>query len=135
MKKSIELADVNIRYIDMKNNTEEKLNAKIAATTTRSRDVYETSKTRLSMPMWSSRSRSKITKRRLALRDKGKVNEAKRILFSIRRICVPMQATEVKNWIIRPRKCKQDADAVEEDDWNVQRKFMRESQSVRKTQR
>ena len=41
-KEALNIADVKICYVDMKDNKEEKLNTKIAATTTRSRNVYDT---------------------------------------------------------------------------------------------
>jgi Ca-activated chloride channel family protein len=135
-KDALSIADVNIRYVDMKSNSEEKLNSKIAATMTRSRKVYDSKQNKLVYADVVEQIAIENNERALALRDKGQVQEAKQVLISnsayLRSNADKLESEKLDSYAYENEV---DAEAVEREDWNLQRKSMRESQSVRKTQR
>ena len=71
----------------------------------------------------------------LALRDKGKVTEARQILMDnssyLRSNADKLESKKLDEYAYENEK---DSDAVQREDWNVQRKIMRESQTTRKGQ-
>jgi Ca-activated chloride channel family protein len=135
-KSEIRLADVNIRYIDMENNTEEKLNAKITAAMTLSREVYDTRQNKVVYADVVEQIAIENNEKALALRDRGQVQEAKAELISnsayLRSNAAKLDSDKLDAYA---GENESDAEGVEGEDWSVQRKSMRESQSVRKTQR
>ncbi|MHC5179151.1 MAG: vWA domain-containing protein, partial [Planctomycetota bacterium] len=72
----------------------------------------------------------------LALRDKGKVAEAKAELISnsvyLRSNAAVLDSEKLDAYAYENET---DADAVQQEDWNRTRKGMRESQTTRKSQR
>jgi len=135
-KDALSVADVNIRYVDMKNNRQEKLNTKIAATTTRSRKVYDARQNKVVYADVVEQIAIENNEKALALRDKGKVTEARQILMDnssyLRSNADKLESKKLDEYAYENEK---DSDAVQREDWNVQRKVMRESQTTRKSQR
>lgn len=135
-KDALNIADVSIRYVDMKNNAEEKQSARIAATTTRSREVYDTRQNKGVYADVVEQIAIENNEKALALRDQGQVAEAKQVLMEnssyLRSNAAALSSPKLDSYAYENEK---DADAVKQEDWSGQRKAMRESQSVRKTQR
>lgn len=135
-KSEIKLADVNIRYIDMKDSRDEKFNTKVVALMSDSqKKVNESINKRVSADVVEQIA-IENNEKALALRDKGQVQEAKAVLTSnsayLRSNAAKLNSDKLDTYAGENEK---DAEAVEQADWSVQRKSMRESQSVRKTQR
>lgn len=135
-KDAVRVADVNIRYMDMKSNTEEKLNSNVAASMTRSREVYDKKQNKVVYADVVEQIAIENNEKALALRDQGQVQEAKQLLkFNssyLRSNATALSSSKLEAYGLENEK---DSEAVEREDWNVQRKEMRESQSARKTQR
>ncbi|MDH4203096.1 MAG: VWA domain-containing protein [Phycisphaerae bacterium] len=135
-KDALNIADVSIRYVDMKNNAEEKQSARIAATTTRSREVYDTRQNKGVYADVVEQIAIENNERALALRDQGQIDEAQKVLMQnssyLRSNAAALSSPKLDSYAYENEK---DADAVKQEDWSGQRKAMRESQSVRKTQR
>jgi Ca-activated chloride channel family protein len=135
-KSEIKLADVNIRYIDMKNSRDEKFNTKVVALMSDSqKKVNEGINKRVRADVVEQIA-IENNERALALRDKGQVDEAKAVLTSnsayLRSNAAKLESEKLDAYAYENEA---DADAVVREDWSVQRKSMRESQSMRKTQR
>ena len=135
-KSEIKLADVNIRYIDMKDSRDEKFNTKVVASMSDSqKKVNEGINKRVRADVVEQIA-IENNERALALRDKGQIDEAKQVLYDnssyLRSNAAKLESEKLDSYAAENEK---DADAVEKEDWTVQRKVMRESQSVRKTQR
>ena len=135
-KDAMSVADVNIRYVDMKTKSEEKLDTRVAATMTRSRKVYDTKQNKVVYADVVEQIAIENNEKALALRDKGQVAEAKAELISnsayLRSNAATLDSEKLDAYAYENEA---DADAVEKEDWAVQRKSMRESQSMRKSQR
>jgi Ca-activated chloride channel family protein len=135
-KDTLNIADVNIRYVDMKSNTEEKQNAKIAAAMTRSRKVYDKRQNKVVYADVVEQIAIENNEKALALRDKGQVQQAQQILMDnssyLRFNADKLESKKLDEYAYENEK---DSDAVQREDWNVQRKVMRESQTTRKSQR
>ena len=135
-KAALSVADVNIRYVDMKKNKEENQNTKIAATTTRSREVYDTQQNKVVYADVVEQIAIENNEKALALRDLGQIDESKQMLISnsayLRSNASKLESEKLDGYAYENEK---DADAVQQEDWNVQRKSMRESQTTRKSQR
>ena len=127
---------MNIRYIDMKNSRDEKFNTKVVALMSDSqKKVNEGINKRVRADVVEQIA-IENNERALALRDKGQVDEAKAVLTSnsayLRSNAVKLKSEKLDAYAYENEA---DADAVVREDWSVQRKSMRESQSMRKTQR
>jgi len=135
-KDTLSVADVNIRYVDMKNKSEEKLNAKVAAATTRSRKVYDKKQNKVVYADVIEQIAIENNEKALVLRDKGQIEESKQMLMNnsgyLRTNASELGSDKLDAYAAENEK---DADAVEGTDWNRTRKGMRESQSARKSQR
>ena len=135
-KDAMSVANVNIRYMDMKTKSEEKLDTRVAATVTRSRKVYDTKQNKVVYADVVEQIAIENNEKALALRDKGQVAEAKAELISnsayLRSNAASLDSEKLDAYAYENEA---DADAVEKEDWAVQRKSMRESQSMRKSQR
>jgi len=135
-KDTLSVADVNIRYVDMKNKSEEKLNAKVAAATTRSRKVYDKKQNKVVYADVIEQIAIENNEKALVLRDKGQIEESKQMLMNnsgyLRTNASELGSDKLDAYAAENEK---NADAVEGTDWNRTRKGMRESQSARKSQR
>ena len=135
-KDAMSVADVNIRYVDMKTKSEEKLDTRVAATMTRSRKVYDTKQNKVVYADVVEQIAIENNEKALALRDKGQVAEAKaELIFNSAYLRSNAATLDSEKLDAYAYENEADADAVEKEDWAVQRKSMRESQSMRKSQR
>jgi Ca-activated chloride channel family protein len=131
------LADVSIRYVDMKDQSEQTLAAPISATVTRSRDAYENALNKRVRADVIEQIAIENNEKALALRDKGQVEAAQSALYdNAEYLRVNAEGLDSAKLDAYAQENTYDAEAVQSDeDWTVQRKVMRENQSVRKTQR
>ncbi len=135
-KDAMSVADVNIRYVDMKTKSEEKLDTRVAATMTRSRKVYDTKQNKVVYADVVEQIAIENNEKALALRDKGQVAEAKaELIFNSAYLRSNAATLDSEKLDAYAYENEADADAVEKEDWAVQRKSMRESQTTRKSQR
>lgn len=130
------LADVTVRYLDMDKQHEEKLAANVTASLTRSRKVYDTRQNKAVYADVVEQIAIENNEKALALRDKGQVQAAQQVLINnvsyLRSNAAALDSEKLETYAYENEK---DADAVQEENWNVQRKAMRESQTTRRTQR
>ena len=135
-KSEIKLADVNIRYIDMKDSRNEKFNTKVVVSMSNSQKKVNEGVNKRVRADVVEQIGIENNEKALALRDKGQVNEAKAMLTSnsayLRSNAAELDSDKLGAYA---DENESDAAAVEKEDWTVQRKVMRESQSIRKTQR
>ncbi|MEN8127032.1 MAG: VWA domain-containing protein [Planctomycetota bacterium] len=135
-KDALSVADVNIRYVDMKSQSEEKLDTTVAAATTRSCKVYDKKQNKVVYADVVEQIAIENNERALALRDKGQIPQAQQVLTDnasyLRYNASELGSEKLDGYAYENEK---DAAAIPESNWNVQRKSMRESQSSRKTQR
>ena len=133
---ALSIADVNIRYVNMKDSMEEKQDAKIAAGITRSRAMYDSKQNKEVYADVVEQIAIKNNERALALRDQGQIEKAKAELISntvyLRSNAATLDSEKLDGYAHENEK---DADAVQQEDWSRARKGMRESQTMRKSQR
>jgi hypothetical protein len=120
----------------MKDSRDEILNASVIATVSRSqRDVDKNINKRVSADVVEQIA-IENNEKALALRDKGQIAAAQQVLTKnvsyLRSNAAVLDSEKLETYAYENEK---DADAVQEEDWNVQRKAMRESQTTRRTQR
>lgn len=131
------LADVNIRYVDMQDQSEQNLIVPVLATVTRSRDTYETALNKRVRADVVEQIAIENNEKALVLRDEGQVEQAQKILYDnssyLRENAAGLGSDKLDAYA---QENFRDAETVQSDEnWNVQRKGMRESQNERKTQR
>ena len=134
--KARELALVRVNYEDMKTHEQVKGSGSVDIRFSDAKAKVESS---VNKPVYADvveQIAIENNERALALRDKGQIDEAKQVLMKnssyLRSNATALDSTKLDSYAYENEK---DADAVEDANWNVQRKEMRESQSVRKTQR
>jgi Ca-activated chloride channel family protein len=135
-KDALSIADVNIRYVDMKNNAEEKQSTTVTASLTRSREMYDNKQNKVVYADVVEQIAIENNEKALALRDKGQVDEAQRVLYGntiyLRSNAVALDSKKLEDYAAINGS---DAEAVQAEDWNAQRKSMREEQTTRRVQR
>jgi len=135
-KDALSIADVNIRYVDMKNNAEEKQSTTVTASLTRSREMYDSKQNKVVYADVVEQIAIENNEKALALRDQGQIEKAKAELISntayLRSNAAELGSGKLDVYAVENEN---DAKAVQQEDWSGQRKVMRESQTMRRSQR
>ena len=131
-----ELALVRVNYEDMKTNQQVKNSGSVEVCFSDTRTRVENS---VNKPVYADvveQIAIENNEKALALRDKGQIDDAKQVLMDnssyLRSNAAVLNSPKLESYAYENEK---DSDAVQTEDWGVQRKAMRESQSIRKTQR
>jgi Ca-activated chloride channel family protein len=131
-----ELALVRLSYEDMKTNERTKSSDSVHVHFSDSEDKVKSS---LNKPVYADvveQIAIETSEKALALRDQGQVQQARQMLIGnstyLRSNAAALGSDKLESYAVENGK---DADAVEQGDWTVQRKSMRESQTTRRSQR
>jgi len=135
-KSEVKLADVSIRYVDMTDSDSKKLNTAAVAKVSDSQKAVDAGLNKRISADVVEQIAIENNEKALALRDAGQVVASQHVLMEnvsyLRSNADKLESEKLDAYAVENEA---DADAVQDEDWNVQRKVMRESQSVRKTQR
>ena len=131
-----ELALVRVHYQDMKTHEQVKGSGSVDICFSDTKAKVESS---VNKPVYADvveQIAIENNEKALALRDKGQVEDAKQVLMEnssyLRSNASALGSSKLQSYAYENEK---DSDAVQQEDWNRTRKGMRESQSMRKTQR
>jgi Ca-activated chloride channel family protein len=131
-----ELAMVRVNYEDMKTHEQVKGSGSVDIRFSDAKAKIESS---VNKPVYADvveQIAIENNERALALRDKGQVEEAQQVLMNnssyLRSNAAKLESKKLDEYAYENEK---DSDAVQAENWSGQRKVMRESQNVRKTQR
>lgn len=131
----LELADVRVRYDNMKTRERDDLQQGVRARFSRSAELVEQNEDKDVMVAVVEQVATEKSEEATRLRDEGKVQEAQQVLMDnaayLERSAEAYQAPQLQSLGEQNRR---DADAVEGEDWNRQRKAMREAQAEVKMQ-
>jgi len=129
------LLDVSINYFDLRHQITRQQRAHLAVSFSGSKQVVEEAEDEEVMSSAAAQVANEMTKEAVKLRDKGQVQEAKKLLDSSASYLRGM-AEKNKSEALRQQaeQAQDDADNLGKSDWNVQRKEMREKQFKKDTQ-
>jgi Ca-activated chloride channel family protein len=131
-----ELALVRVNYEDMKSSQSAKTSGSADIHFSDSRLKSENSINKTIYADVVEQVAIENNERALALRDKGQVQEAQRVLMDnssyLRSNSKRLDSKKLDDYAVENEK---DADGVKKENWSVQRKSMRETQGARKSQR
>lgn len=136
LNKMRELALVRINYEDMKSHKQTKTGRSIHASFSNSESKSDATLNKTMYADVVEQIAIENNERALALRDKGQIGQANQVLLdNVLYLRFNAEKLDSKRLNEYAGINSLDADAVQKDDWNVQRKSMREEQTIRKTQR
>lgn len=131
----LDLADVRVRYDNMQTRERDDLQQGVKAQFSGSAEVVEKNEDKDVMVAVVEQVATEKNEQATQLRDEGKVEEAQELLLDnaayLERNARTYQAPQLQSL---GEQNRQDADAVEGEDWNRQRKVMREKQAEVKMQ-
>jgi len=131
-----ELAMVRVNYEDMKSNKKDNAADSVKVQFSESKSTSENSINKVIAADVVEQIAIENNEKALALRDKGQIAEAQQVLMDnstyLRFNAKKYKSEKLDTYAYENEK---DADAVEKEDWNRTRKSMRESQTIRRTQR
>lgn len=135
--KKIDFADVKVNYVDMKNKENQTANADISITLTDSKAFADGRINKNIRADVIEQIAIENNEKALALRDNGQIEKAKQVLLYnstyLKENAKTLSSPKLEAYAIENTA---DADTIEnEQKWIRQRKGMRESQSIRRTQR
>lgn len=129
------LLEAKINYFDLLQQMTRQQQAQLAVSFSGSQQVVEEAEDEEVMSSAAAQVANEMTKEAVKLRDKGQVQEAKKLLDSSARYLRGM-AEKNKSEALRQQaeQTQDDADNLGKSDWNIQRKEMREKQYKQDTQ-
>ncbi|WP_236839374.1 vWA domain-containing protein [Beggiatoa leptomitoformis] len=129
------VATVTVDYRNMSTNTLDQLTSQINARFTNNRQQVKDQTNAAVMANVVEQLAIEKNKRAVTLRDEGKVDEAKELLLeNAQQLEQGASQYNAPSLSIMKEKNEQDADNLDEKNWNKQRKLMREEQYKRSTQ-